>query len=354
MRFPQHLANKTIAVSGLATGDNPQPGVPVIRSLREAGFTGRIVGFAYDSLEAGIYVDNLADDIFLMPYPSSGIDAFLARMQQIVAQAPIDIVIPTLDSELLTYIRLQSKLEALGIHTFLPTEDQFRLRDKTCLARCFDDEDIRVPHTLMLNEVGQLAREDIRYPVFVKGALYEAYRANTIAEAAALFHRISAKWGLPILVQEFVQGEEFNICCVGDGKGNLLGMVPQRKLIITDKGKGFGGVVVDNPQLNEFTRKVVASLRWRGPCELEVIQRADGVFFLIEMNPRFPAWVRLATGAGQNLPAMVACLALGEDVEPFTTCHAGTMFIRHSEDIIANIQTMGQLSTQYMLRKEKR
>ncbi len=46
----------TIAVSGLKTGDNPQPGVPVIRSIRNAGFEGKIIGLIYDSLESGIYV----------------------------------------------------------------------------------------------------------------------------------------------------------------------------------------------------------------------------------------------------------------------------------------------------------
>ena len=352
MHFPAHLANKTIAVSGLATGDNPQPGTPVIRSLREAGFAGRIVGLAYDSLEAGLYVDDLVDDVYLMPYPSAGPDAFLARMRHIVEQILVDVAIPTLDSELLTYISLQSELEKMGIRTFLPTAEQFRLRDKTQLSRSFRDfEGVNVPRTLMLGDVNQLEDEELEYPVYVKGSLYDAYRAGSQAEAAALFHRVSAKWGLPVLVQEFVQGEEFNVCCVGDGEGNLLGMTPQRKLVITDKGKGFGGVVVKSPALEAFTRRVIEKLRWKGPCELEVIQSADGEFFLIEMNPRFPAWVRLATGAGQNLPALVALLAMGEEPEPLPPCKPGVMFIRHSEDIIAEITTMGMLSTTYELHR---
>ena len=41
---------------------------------------------------------------------------------------------------------------------------------------------------------------------------------------------------LPILIQEFVHGSEVNVCGAGDGKGNLIGAVPMRKLYITDKG----------------------------------------------------------------------------------------------------------------------
>jgi carbamoyl-phosphate synthase large subunit len=63
---------------------------------------------------------------------------------------------------------------------------------------------------------------------------------------------------------------------VGDGEGGILGMVPQKKLVITDKGKGFGGVVVNNPDLFDFAHKVISLLKWRGPCELEVMRGFDG------------------------------------------------------------------------------
>ena len=50
----------TIAVTGLNNTDNPGPGVPVIRSLRESDyFDVRIIGLAYENLEPGIYMDNI-------------------------------------------------------------------------------------------------------------------------------------------------------------------------------------------------------------------------------------------------------------------------------------------------------
>ena len=77
----------TIAVSGLKTGDNPQPGVPVIRSLRAAGFKGKIVGFVYDAMESGIYLEGLADEVYQMPYPSTGAESFLTRLDYILSLA---------------------------------------------------------------------------------------------------------------------------------------------------------------------------------------------------------------------------------------------------------------------------
>ncbi len=40
-------------------------------------------------------------------------------------------------------------------------------------------------------------------------------------------------------------------------------------------------------------------------------------FISSEINPRIPAWVYLAVGAGQNIPEALVNLALGKKVEPY-------------------------------------
>ena len=46
----------TIAVTGLNNTDNPGPGVPVVRGIRESQeIEARIIGLAYENLEPGIY-----------------------------------------------------------------------------------------------------------------------------------------------------------------------------------------------------------------------------------------------------------------------------------------------------------
>lgn len=336
----------TIAVTGLKTGDNPQPGVPVIRSIRKAGFRGKIIGLIYDSLESGIYLEDLVDQVYQMPYPSAGRDAFLDRLDYILAKCPIDVIIPTLDAEVILYIRLLDELKERGIHSYLPTEECFLLRDKTKLATFFPPKGIHVPQTNLLSDASQIhkMKDDIPYPLMVKGKYYEAFKAESPEEAVKCFYDIQERWGLPIIVQKIVPGDEYNVVIVGDGEGGILGMVPQKKLVITDKGKGFGGVVVKNAELEEFAAKIISILKWRGPCELEMIRGFDGVFYLIEINPRFPAWVRLAEGSGQNQPAAVVLKALGEKVEALPPCKSGTLFVRHAEDIIADISVMGEIS----------
>jgi carbamoyl-phosphate synthase large subunit len=344
----------TIAVTGLKTGDNPQPGVPVIRSIRAAGFKGRIIGLVYDSMESGIYLDDLVDEVYQMPYPSAGAEAFLTRMEYIVAKSKIDVIIPTLDAEVILYIRLQDELRKLGIHSYLPTEECFLLRDKTKLATYFPPRGILVPDTALVSEISQIISSKEQYPMMIKGRYYEAYKANNVEEGLKYFYEIESRWGLPIILQKMIPGDEYNIVIVGDGEGGILGMVPQKKLVITDKGKGFGGVVVKNQQLEEFATKVIALLKWRGPCELEVMRGYDRQYYLIEINPRFPAWVRLAEGSGQNQPAAVVLKALGQDLAPLPQCKSGTLFIRHAEDIITDISLMGEISAKSELMKKEK
>ncbi len=334
----------TIAVTGLKTGDNPQPGVPVIRSIRAAGFKGRIIGLVYDSMESGIYLDDLVDEVYQMPYPSAGAEAFLVRLEYILGRSKIDVVIPTLDAEVILYIRLQDELKKMGVKSYLPTEECFLLRDKTRLATFFPPKGINVPDTTLISEASQVISAKDQFPMMIKGRYYEAFKANNAEEGLKYFYEIEGRWGLPIILQKLVPGDEYNIVIVGDGEGGILGMVPQKKLVITDKGKGFGGVVVANPELDEFATKVISLLKWRGPCELEVMRGFDGNYYLIEINPRFPAWVRLAEGSGQNQPAAVVLKALGQEVSPLPPSKSGTLFIRHAEDIIADISVMGEVS----------
>jgi carbamoyl-phosphate synthase large subunit len=161
------------------------------------------------------------------------------------------------------------------------------------------------------------------------------------------FQHLRAKWGVPVVVQEFVAGEEFDVVAVGDGRGGLVGSVAMRKMQLTDKGKAWGGITINDGRLGAFVEKVIKAIGWRGPCEIEVMKARDGgKLYLLEINPRFPAWVYLAVGAGRNLPWATVRLALGEEVPPMPPAPAGVMFLRHSFDQICELADYQMLTTQ--------
>jgi carbamoyl-phosphate synthase large subunit len=183
----------------------------------------------------------------------------------------------------------------------------------------------------------------------VKGTYYEAYKAFNIDQVKAYYTKLSSKWGLPVIIQESIEGTEINIAGLGDGTGRMLGAIPLRKLYITDRGKGWSGVVLSDPFLVEYTRKFVESTRWKGGFELEFVRTKDDELVLLEINPRFPAWIYAATAAGQNLPLSLIKLGMNMPVEPYNDYHAGKMFIRYAWELITDISEFQIFSTQGVL-----
>lgn len=342
------LPGPVVAVTGLNATDNPGPGVAVIRALRQSpDFTGSVVGLAYDALDPGLYMDGLLDAAFMVPYPSAGREALLARLGYIQHKVGLDVLIPTLDSELPALLDQEAVLSTMGIQAYLPTRDQYDVRSKARLHELATDHGLPVPDSVVLTDVDALYRLHERFdgPIVVKGVFYGAKVCTSIDEAVSAFHSVAAEWGLPVIVQKFVPGEEVNVCAVGNGEGGLVGAVPMKKLMLTKSGKGWAGVTITDPSLMRLTTDFMAATRWRGPCELEARKEPDGTLHLIEINPRFPAWCDLSAGAGHNLIAAVVELARGCDPGPLPPYKVGTAFIRISLDQIVDISALEAITT---------
>ena len=178
----------------------------------------------------------------------------------------------------------------------------------------------------------------------VKGKFYDAYTAYNMEQTVLYFEKISAQWGLPVVLQRYITGTEVNVVALGDGTGRTIGAVPMRKQYITVKGKAWGGITLDDSSLIDLTHHIISATKWRGGMELELIRTADNELFLIEINPRLPAWVYLAVAAGQNLPEALILIALGYPIEAFLNYDVGKMFIRYSYDMIADLHDFEKLS----------
>jgi len=338
----------TVAVSGLNNTDNPGPGVPVIRALRESKiFDVRIIGLAYENLEPGIYMHDVVDKVYQVPYPSIGSVQLLQRLAYIHSIEKIDVLIPNFDAELYSFISFEEKLHKMGIGTWLPTMEQFEERHKTKLPEFGKKYKVHVPHSRPINSISEISTltPEFSYPLLVKGKFYDAYVAFNPEQVALYFNKIATKWGVPIIIQQFIRGTEVNVIALGDGKGNTVGAVPMRKQYITDKGKAWGGITLDDQEMLKLCHKIIKKTKWRGGMELELIKTFDNKYYLIEINPRIPAWVYLAVGAGQNLPEAMVKLALGKKTIPFKKYDIGKMFIRYSWDMIVDLKEFEQLST---------
>lgn len=338
------MASWTVAVTGMNATDNPAPGTGVIRSLRaDEEWSGRVVGLAYDALDTAAYDDELVDEVHLIPYPGAGEGTVLRRILDIAQRTSIDVLIPTLDSELINFIRIAPELARHGIHTLLPQERCLRLRAKMDLYEFCRAHDFNSPQTVTLAQAEAARHLPFPFPAAVKGMFHGAHVVKNGEEAAMAFEKIRGRWGLPVLAQQFVAGEEYDVLMLGDREGRLVGSVPMRKLGITDQGKAWSGVTIHDPRLARISEGIFEALEWSGPLELEFVRDKTGDFHLIEINPRFPSWCFLGVGAGLNLPMATACLALGEDVDPLPEAVPGVTFVRHAVDLVCPLEYLERL-----------
>lgn len=339
-----------IAITGLNANNNPGPGLSISRAIQESNIPGigiRIIGLTYDILSTGAYDNSILDEVYIVPYPSEGEAPLLSRLIEINKLAKLHIIIPSLDAEVMLYSSLKSRLRNMGIKMLIPDRAKVHISSKQMLANFCKEHNFDTPQSRIIYEFKDIQHDKtIGYPSVLKGSFTDARRINSLETAKVYFDRLSREWGLPLLLQKFIPGEEYNVAVLADEKSNIIGKVAMKKIALTEKGKGCAGITIGDKSILSLTDRIIKALGWVGPLELELIKESSsGKMYLLEINSRFPAWVYLTVAAGQNLPLAAVKLLLGKKVTPFRECKLGTIFVRTVEEHICSFETLGNLAT---------
>ena len=333
-----------IAVSGINTTDNPGPGIPFLRSLNLSSLDFSGIGLSYDMYDPGHYLPEINKSYLLSP-PSHGWESLQKRLGEIQKENGLDVVIPCLDVELPLYIKNQDNLEKMNIKTFLPSFEQYCYRDKVNLDSVAKDIGLSYPKSLKVSSIEELRSKisKLNFPLMVKGPYYKAYKARSIVEAEFYFNKLFAEWGGPIILQEIVYGDEVNLLGVGDGEGSHFGFVSLKKQVVTELGKIWTGLSIKNNDLEKAAEKFVSKVNWRGPFELECILSDNQELYLIEINPRFPAWVYFSGLIGTNLPERLIKKLINMPFDRSSNEVAGKVFMRYSGEVMVDITDISKL-----------
>jgi hypothetical protein len=142
--------------------------------------------------------------------------------------------------------------------------------------------------------------------LWLKGPYYDASRTPSWDSFVAVRDALSKVWSTDnLFLQAHISGYEESVMLAAY-QGELLGCVRMRKRDITPEGKTWAGdISTVDPEFEARLRSIIRELNWSGGAEIEMVRDAADQLWLLEMNPRFPAWVHGATIAGQNLPALL-------------------------------------------------
>ncbi|HEX8557707.1 MAG TPA: ATP-grasp domain-containing protein [Pyrinomonadaceae bacterium] len=298
-----------IYISGLYCGTNPQPGVGIARSLRAGYPDATLVGVEYSNRSSGLHWTDF-DELWLQrPWEELSLKDYGERIGEILDSGALWVSGSDLESLWLSDVfpdghpnLLTPPAGALGqiAKPAVPAHEGLPVRIPTFIPTDCSDWEI---HTFC-------RKYDWR--VWLKGPYYDASRVSNWPQFEAVRAALSDVWATErLFLQSHVSGYEESVV-LSAYRGELVGSVRMRKREITPEGKTWAGDVTEPPaEFIDKLREIVKRLNWTGGAELEMVRDADGQLWLLEWNPRFPAWIHGATIAGRNMPALLVEAATG-------------------------------------------
>jgi carbamoyl-phosphate synthase large subunit len=133
-----------------------------------------------------------------------------------------------------------------------------------------------------------------------------------------------------LLVSEYLPGAEYTVdCLVQNGRPKLVLPRSREKM---NSGISVQGTFQKNEQIISYCKEILLSLNLSGPIGIQVKQNKEGLFQLLEINPRLQGTSVAALGLGINLPVLAIEQAFGEiKVDPDSIAW-GTSFVRYYEE----------------------
>ena len=117
-----------------------------------------------------------------------------------------------------------------------------------------------------------------------------------------------------ILIQEKLTGNEYGLDVMNDLNGNNVGVSVKQKLAMRS-GETDKAITLDLPDVKKMGERIGKELRHIGNLDVDIMQRANGDYCVLELNPRFGGGFPFSYEAGVNLPKAIIEWIKGNDTD---------------------------------------
>lgn len=117
-----------------------------------------------------------------------------------------------------------------------------------------------------------------------------------------------------IMIQEKLTGKEYGLDIMNDMQGNNVGVSVKQKLAMR-AGETDKAITVDIPEVYEMGKKIGENLKHIGNLDVDIMQRGNGDYCVLELNPRFGGGYPFSYEAGVNMPKAIIQWVKGEKVD---------------------------------------
>ena len=319
-----------IAVTGVHAGGQRSPGLSVAKALSSQG-KHRLIAIDYDEYSTGFY-QALFDEILVLPWSEDG-KKMTGQIEAIQKEYPIDVIFPCLNMDVPLFSRIKKRLQGLGIQTLLPPATSISAREKRVIPDLIRNTSLSCPETAVCNTSLDIesAFEHIGSPCVIKGGECGVFPIHNRRMFQYYCGYCMSTFGFPILVQEWIQGEETSVFALCDKDSSISILAAVRKIGITDDGETWMSILIDDFEGEQPVKQIISKLQWVGPIEFDLIKNDDDLFIL-DINPRFPSWVDGLADQGVNAPSLALDIVSGVSSvigKPIS----GSIFYKDFEDI---------------------
>ncbi len=240
----------------------------------------------------------VADKAHVIPPIESA--EYIPHLMEIAQREKIDLVIPTLDPELIKLARAREQFDQVGCGVLISPPEVIEIcEDKINTYEFLTHHGISTPRTWLAED--SLAWTCHQFPYFLKPRTGSASKENFM-----LRNREDLQTLVPYLnnaiIQEFVPGVEYTLDAYTGLDGQLRCIVPRRRLEIRG-GEVTRSLTVKDQNIMQIGAQVIEALgHCRGMITIQLIMTPDRQAKVIEINPRFGGGVPLAIHAGADFP----------------------------------------------------
>ena len=116
-----------------------------------------------------------------------------------------------------------------------------------------------------------------------------------------------------ILIQQVIKGPEYGLDITNDLNGVHRGVSVKQKLSMR-AGETDKAMTVDKPEIRRIGKTIGENLKHIANLDCDVLEK-DGIYYVLELNPRFGGGYPFSHEAGVNTPKAIVEWTKGNDVD---------------------------------------
>lgn len=186
-----------------------------------------------------------------------------------------------------------------------------RVNPKDVFAKTCEHYNLSIPRTIQTKNINEVEamKSDLHFPLLIKPidgvGGRGIHKAENFEELSKLYDESEASHGVPPLIQEVIEGEDYCLSTLCD-HGEIVAHMAYKNLYQFPRVSGAGIMreTIDDEAFMGAASKLLNSLNWHGIAQIDFrwSGNPNDPAYLIEVNPRFWAGLFHSVESGVDFP----------------------------------------------------